>query len=41
MAGRKRTAQDLDVWMNGERVGRWTVSPASGHAFSYAETWLA
>lgn len=32
--------QALNVWMNGELVGTWTVSRAS-HAFRYAPSWLA
>ena len=30
----------LNVWMNGELVGTWTVE-RSTHAFVYAESWLA
>ena len=30
----------LDVWMNGERVGRWTVAGAH-HRFSYDDAWLS
>lgn len=40
MAGRPSKSRVLDVWMNGERVGNWTLQ-AQGHRFSYAETWLA
>lgn len=31
----------LDVWMNGERVGRWTVRAKGEHEFAYAEDWLS
>lgn len=38
---RPRSAERaLDVWMNGERVGRWTVRRGE-HLFVYAEEWLA
>lgn len=40
MAGRPSKTQALDVWMNGERVGTWSVAPHEGHAFAYAEEWL-
>lgn len=40
MAGRPSKVQALDVWMNGERVGTWSVAPREGHAFAYAEEWL-
>lgn len=40
MAGRPSKIQALDVWMNGERVGTWSVAPREGHAFSYVEEWL-
>ena len=29
----------LDVWMNGERVGQWTVHHGE-HRFAYADAWL-
>lgn len=32
--------QALNVWMNGELVGRWTVDRAA-HTFRYETTWLA
>ncbi|MBI2306314.1 MAG: type II toxin-antitoxin system HipA family toxin [Rhodocyclales bacterium] len=41
MAGRPSRTQALDIWMNGERVGTWSVSPREGHAFAYAAEWLA
>lgn len=30
----------LAVWMNGERVGRWTVRPGQPDQFDYDERWL-
>lgn len=41
MAGRPSLTRSLDVWMNGESVGTWSVSPRGGHAFAYATEWLA
>ncbi|MGK5027168.1 HipA N-terminal domain-containing protein [Janthinobacterium sp. RB2R34] len=40
MAGRPTTSRVLDVWMNGELVGAWTLQ-GQGHRFSYADTWFA
>lgn len=40
MAGRPTSRKTLDVWMNGELVGRWTFTRAGGHAFSYDLAWL-
>lgn len=40
MAGRPSRTRALDVWMNGERVGRWTVAGAS-HRLAYHADWLA
>lgn len=40
MAGRRSTKKTLDVWMNGELVGHWTVSPKTGHSFSYDASWI-
>lgn len=40
MAGRPSKKRTLDVWMNGELVGAWTLSPHSGHTFAYAASWL-
>lgn len=31
----------LDIWMNGERVGRWDVSRTATHKLSYDAEWLA
>jgi serine/threonine-protein kinase HipA len=40
--GRKaKPAKALAVWMNGEEVGRWQITPAGSHQFSYSESWLA
>lgn len=41
MAGRPSKSQALDVWMNGEQVGTWSISPREGHTFAYARAWLA
>ncbi len=30
----------LDVWMNGELVGKWTQEPRRGHLFRYTDSWL-
>jgi serine/threonine-protein kinase HipA len=30
----------LDVWMNGDRVGRWTRSASQEHRFAYDAGWL-
>lgn len=38
--GRARKTRRLDVWMNGELVGHWTVGPGGRHEFRYADTWL-
>ena len=40
MAGRPSRTRALDVWMNGELVGRWTLAGAS-HRFSYHAAWLS
>src|SRR5690349_5757285 len=39
--GRRSHARALDVWTNGQRVGRWAI-PANGPMeFTYDETWVA
>ncbi|MGQ0505910.1 MAG: type II toxin-antitoxin system HipA family toxin [Myxococcaceae bacterium] len=38
--GRRSKVRALDVWMNGEHVGRWTVNRGE-HSFAYEESWLA
>ena len=40
MAGRPSKARALNVWMNGELVGRWTFSSSRGHAFAYDMAWF-
>ena len=40
MAGRPAKSQYLDVWMNGELVGRWGHSGRTGHEFRYDSAWL-
>jgi serine/threonine-protein kinase HipA len=40
MAGRPSRSRALDVWMNGELVGRWTLA-GSSHRFSYHAAWLS
>src|SRR5262245_26289180 len=30
----------LGVWMNGERVGHWTVARGGAHTLTYAPEWL-
>lgn len=39
--GRPGLGRALDIWMNGELVGRWSFAPSTGHRFVYAEEWLA
>lgn len=38
--GRPAATRAMDVWMNGVRVGRWTVRRGD-HRFEYADSWLA
>ena len=38
--GRPTRARSLAVWMNGERVGIWSLSGRGAQAFSYVESWL-
>lgn len=38
--GRPSQTRCLNVWMNGERVGQWTLTAQGRHEFRYAETWL-
>lgn len=40
MAGRPSTRRVLDVWMNGELVGQWTLVPNAGESFAYEASWL-
>lgn len=39
MAGRPSNRRALAVWMNGEHVGEWALTPG-GHSFRYCEGWL-
>ena len=38
--GRPTGARSLAVWMNGERVGTWTLPARGPQQFTYAESWL-
>ena len=38
--GRPTRARSLAVWMNGERVGTWTLPARGDQTFTYAESWL-
>ena len=38
--GRPTRTRTLAVWMNGERVGTWSLPARGPQQFSYAETWL-
>ena len=38
--GRPTRARSLAVWMNGERVGTWTMPARGAQTFTYAESWL-
>ncbi len=37
--GRKPKRKELAVWMNGERVGIWTVTAQGVHEFRYSDSW--
>ncbi len=39
MAGRPSRQRVLDAWMNGQRVGRWSVSAQGVHGFAYDTLW--
>jgi len=41
MAGRPNRQRLLDVWMNSQRVGRWSVDARGVHAFGYDAAWPA
>jgi serine/threonine-protein kinase HipA len=41
MAGRPSRQRALDVWMNGQRVGRWSVGASGVQSFAYDTSWLA
>lgn len=38
--GRRKLSRSLGVWMNGERVGTWSVSSSGIHELKYSESWL-
>jgi len=38
--GRPTRARSLAVWMNGERVGTWSLPARGAQTFTYAESWL-
>lgn len=38
--GRKSKRKRLVVWMNGERVGVWSILPSNIHEFRYDASWL-
>ena len=38
--GRKSHTRALSVWMNGEKVGRWSFGPAAVQEFLYEASWL-
>ena len=40
MAGRPSKTRRLDVWMNGELVGQWSILATGVQRFAYDETWL-
>ena len=37
---KKKSPSALVVWMNGERVGTWSVKAGARHELAYADTWL-
>lgn len=39
-AGRPRLGRAQVVWMNGQKVGRWSLSAQGAHAFAYEPGWL-
>lgn len=38
--GRPSKTRRLGIWMNGERVGTWSILPSGVHEFHYEATWL-
>ena len=38
--GRPARARSLAVWLNGERVGTWSLPSRGPQQFTYAESWL-
>jgi len=39
--GRRTTTRKLNVLMNGEMVGEWTLTFAGSHEFAYADSWVS
>lgn len=39
--GRPSKTRRLDVWMNGEPVGQWTLAASGRHEFRYTTRWLS
>lgn len=37
---RPTAARRLGIWMNGERVGTWTLERGNRHVFAYEDAWL-
>lgn len=37
--GRSRKSRRLDVWMNGELTGHWTLNASGEHGFTYDQAW--
>jgi serine/threonine-protein kinase HipA len=37
---RERAVRQLGAWMNGARVGTWTIGQGLSHTFAYAQEWL-
>lgn len=40
MAGRPSKTRTLDVWMNGELVGHWSITSSGGQQFAYHGGWI-
>lgn len=38
--GRRSHSRTLNLWMNGEFVGTWSLKPHVGEALQYADTWI-
>lgn len=38
---RRNTTQALDLWMNGDRVGRWSISGNGTHHLVYEASWMS
>lgn len=39
--GRRSHTRALNVWMNGQLVGRWAIGRGGGSEFLYSDSWLA